>query len=88
MIIFHEEFDDFRENGEAGAICVMRNTEDGIAGLSIKCKGCGEESYLPLDDPRHWKLIQENPLTIQPSVFHKTGCGWHGWLKNGEWKSI
>ena len=34
----YTDFDDFRENGEAGA-----------SGIGNKCPGCGQEGYLPLD---------------------------------------
>ena len=63
---------------------------DGVAGLAIRCPGCGSESYLPTGDSRGWNLVSEDPLTITPSVFHtkeKGGCGWHGFLTDGEWRS-
>lgn len=79
---------------DKGVIFHIKHEENGVLicqGLMIRCVGCGQESYLPLipsgDNPAHcWNLLLENPLTIQPSVFHNNGtCGWHGWLKNGVW---
>jgi hypothetical protein len=31
-----------------------------------------------------WQLIQENPLTINPSILCQ-GCGLHGFIQNGNW---
>lgn len=64
---------------------------EGISGLAICCPGCGSKSWLPINrEHGGWTLVSESPLEIAPSVFHKKengGCGWHGWLQNGEWKT-
>jgi hypothetical protein len=31
-----------------------------------------------------WQLIQENPLTINPSILCR-GCGLHGFIRQGKW---
>lgn len=65
----------------------------GFIGMVICCPGCGSLSALPFrpHEPPSWGWNGDriNP-TLSPSVFHtkeKGGCGWHGWLKNGQWES-
>lgn len=62
-------------------------------GAAIKCPGCGLDSYLPFDGSgsNNWRFDgnTEQPSVV-PSVFHTKelgGCGWHGYLTNGEWVS-
>ena len=43
---------------------------------------CG--SYIPLTGPKPWRLVSEDPLTIEPSI-HFTDCGDHGFIRNGKW---
>lgn len=87
------DFDDFRDSGQAGSICFMENVEAGVQGFGIKCAGCGHESYLTVDGESHgwkWDGNREHP-TLTPSVFHtkeKGGCGWHGYLRSGEWVPV
>lgn len=89
---------DIDETEEPGAV-EIRRMPDGfdrageICGLAICCPGCGEKSWLPVrkenKSDHDWQLQSEDPLHIEPSVFHtkeRGGCGWHGYLRNGEWK--
>ena len=58
-------------------------------GYAFKCPGCGEplainNQHEP-NDP-HW-TIDFNTMTATPSILHSRngkGCGWHGYLTNGE----
>lgn len=92
-VILYTDFDDFRDNGQAGSICFIENVEHDVRGFGIKCVGCGHESYLPIVHPEesvigpHWYWDQnvESP-TLSPSIYHKVGCGWHGYLRNGIWE--
>jgi len=74
-------FDDF-EAADKGAIYYF---DDGAAN---KCPGCGKECFLAeRHDNNHpsWE-IDRATNTLSPSVNHNVeGCGWHGWLRNGEW---
>lgn len=55
-------------------------------GALIKCPGCGSESALDergRDNHPSW-VMDKQTHTFTPSIHHQRGCGWHGWLKNGE----
>ncbi len=64
--------------------------------MIMRCPGCGSISALPLTDqgdrfPKWSKSGADELPTLSPSVFHtkdKGGCGWHGFLQEGIWKSI
>lgn len=64
--------------------------KEGNSGLVYKCPGCGDPVFItsmPDSKPR-WD-IDYKVLTAKPSIIHdkeKGGCGWHGWLINGELK--
>ena len=86
-VTIFEDFDDFRENGGPGAICFMGLKRD--EGLAFKCPCCSVEGYLPLKHDKHgpswkWNGSREKP-TLNPSILQKGPCGWHGWLKDGQW---
>jgi len=89
--IKYTDFDDFRENGKAGAFMVME-CDGEIHGIANKCPGCGYESFLPVGEgpiPRWQYDGNGDAPTLTPSVHHnetKGGCGWHGYLTNGEWR--
>lgn len=41
--------------------------------------------------PPRWQLVSGNSLdnlTVRPSIFVKTGCGWHGFITNGSIISV
>lgn len=42
------------------------------------------ETMTPL--PGRWEVSGDSldNLTLNPSVWIKDGCGWHGWIKNGD----
>lgn len=68
----------------------IRNIDNTYFGLAFMCPcGCGAESYLPLqpssEDGWTWDGNMEKP-TLTPSVLQR-GCGWHGYLTAGVWKT-
>ena len=78
--------EDMHENGD---YCFVSDTSNNTAGIAIKCPGCGSESYLSVkkDYPPpnwEWNGNEEKP-TLTPSVHSVGCCGWHGWLRDGEW---
>lgn len=40
----------------------------------------------PSQEPRGWQRTGDTfeTLTLSPSVYRRKGCGWHGWIRNGE----
>lgn len=68
-------------------------------GIMLSCPcGCASDLYVPFDKPldggppldsdsRHvWQRQGETfeNLTLSPSILRIGGCGWHGWIRNGE----
>ena len=69
-------------------------------GLSFDCPcGCGKRRHCDFSNPLdggaplrarpQWERIGDDfqSMTLSPSIYapkNKGGCGWHGWLKNGE----
>lgn len=90
-----EEFD----AAGPGAIFLWRfgdkTVEGGAAGhIMLKCPGCGEESGMhcrlpgtphPPPPQQSWELSGLPDPTMNPSINCVGCCGWHGWLKNGEY---
>jgi hypothetical protein len=67
-----------------GDIAPYFNSELGHLQLIVVCPGCGRESA---SAAKH----KYDPKTVSysPSIVHNKdlgGCGWHGWLRNGEFK--
>lgn len=57
--------------------------------LFNKCPGCGRSAVLRIggDVRPRWILESAEPLTLSPSVHSVGCCGWHGFLRGGEWVS-
>lgn len=69
-------------------------------GVSFDCpSGCGEPAFIPFENPEDGgpavKTTPNHPawhregdsfetLTLRPSILRRGGCGWHGFLTNGE----
>lgn len=83
-----------------GGAGITRNGEpvpyrEGI-GISFNCPcGCGEQTFLCFENPLDggppvgqtcWQRTGEDfeTLTLHPSIQRVGGCGYHGWVKNGE----
>lgn len=74
-----------------GEIAYYVNADKELAGLRFGCPcGCGQTGgvrfLLPNDRARRgwrWNGDKEKP-TLKPSIRLTTGCGWHGYLTDGE----
>ena len=58
---------------------------DGTIGMIVCCPKCGCSMASITEGHKYDKETQ----SITPSLVHDTkfgGCGWHGWLTNGEFK--
>lgn len=66
-----------------GAILYTKN-QSGERHLVLNCPGCGRISSLPTYG-NGWTFSgsDESP-TLSPSIHHIDNCGWHGYLRNGE----
>jgi hypothetical protein len=68
-------------------------------GVGFDCPcGCGTRSFIPFENPLdggppvgdvknpHWRRSGETfeTLTLTPSIQRVGGCGWHGFITNGE----
>ncbi len=63
----------------------MVYTANGVKKLAIVCPGCGKVSA---SAGNH--VYNEVTKTYHPSIVHDKklgGCGWHGWLRDGEFKA-
>lgn len=55
-------------------------------GMVFKCPGCQEPLGIQSHSEPKWTIDFEK-LTAKPSILHdktKGGCGWHGYLTDGE----
>lgn len=70
-------------------------------GLAFDCPcGCRERVYLNFENPLDGgKKLSGHPswnrtgdtfetISLTPSILRMGGCGWHGYLTNGELKSV
>lgn len=89
----HDEFD----KAGPGAIFLWRFEEKGSHGhVMLKCPGCGRESAMHCRTPgtphpdvgASWELtgLLDKP-SMHPSINCVGCCGWHGYLKNGEYST-
>ncbi len=60
-----------------------------VDGLTFICPGCGEVGGLNFAPGGWtWDGNRESP-TCSPSILHdKAVCGWHGFLTDGEFRSV
>lgn len=69
-----------------GDAMVIFNPELGWNKLIIVCPSCGKHSASAGSHK-----FDEATLSYTPSIVHNTelgGCGWHGWLTNGEFIGV
>lgn len=77
-----EDIDDLKNKGDA-IIVIGRNKQKQLITV---CPQCGMKSG---SAGNH--VYNEETQTYHPSIVHNKnlgGCGWHGWLKNGIFKSV
>lgn len=47
--------------------------------------GCAASAFWrKIDDRPVWKLVEEQPLTLEESI--RCDCGLHGWIRKGVWE--
>lgn len=84
----YTDYDLFEADSKPGSV-FMADGDGDRPWLHHHCPGCGLRTGLRLYGPNHpfWVLDSKpgEPISISPSVHHSGGCGWHGFLKNGEW---
>jgi len=89
----YTDYDQFEADAKPGSIFLAGEGER--LWLHHHCPGCGERSGLKLFETvkpcsPSWKIEQRDPITLSPSVHHARelgGCGWHGFLQQGNWTS-
>ncbi len=68
-----------------GDAWIVKGREDNLQ-LVIVCPGCGRVSA---SAGNH--VYNPDTKSYHPSIVHNTdlgGCGWHGWLKDGEFYPV
>ena len=79
-----EEFEAAAEAEQRGVVFFATTA------VFLLCPGCGKGSALPIDGvskPR-WRMLVREPPTLVPSIWHDKGCGWHGFLTDGEFTNV
>lgn len=60
-------------------------------GTGHRCAIALESKEQPVSGSKYvwnWNGIRE-PITVSPSIYQgEFACKWHGWLQNGEWRSV
>lgn len=87
------DHDTYETTGQPGDVCVtVHHGRPVVAGYMMRCPGCGQESALPIASAGHagWAVTAGDVrtgagLTLSPSVWHRAGCGWHGYVRDGRW---
>lgn len=59
----------------------------GICNIPVNKESHGQKPWTMMGYP--------DAITLSPSVYNcappyqgRSGCSWHGWLQNGEWRSV
>ncbi len=75
-------------NGIRGDFVRYRNKVAGIVLVHRKNDGlvCANAVYwVKVENRPLWKLVKEEPLTLDPSI--KCSCGLYGWIREGKWEN-
>lgn len=94
MIVKANQVPDICDEGKAGDYeFVYELGTEKICGMDFICPcGCGNEGYLSFDiheDKKFpsWKWNgDEGKPTLTPSILKTSGCKWHGYLTEGEFR--
>lgn len=90
----------FRRDAKGDLIPLPERVGVGII-FQCPCGTCNTESFIPFKNPISggppvevrrdtWQRTGEDfeTLTLRPSILRKSGCGWHGYLTDGVFKSV
>lgn len=67
----------------------LESANGDITGMMFRCPcGCGETVFVKFGEKEWWWDGRKNKPTLSPSINRTNGCGWHGFLKKGEWQSV
>jgi hypothetical protein len=73
----------YREIPDVERICITLTCRHGKPGICHLDRG---EVYKEIfQNAEWWTVLQEEPLTLDPSI--DTGCC-HGYIKNGKWEDV
>jgi hypothetical protein len=72
------------------------NSDKEIKAIIMNCPGCGKTGGMTVYKPNtpkppspSWEMNGEGEnITLKPSINCVGCCGWHGYLTNGEYKSV
>lgn len=86
--------EDIDAEGQCEPGCMMLDSRH--QGYLFACPGCGEQLSLPVRGGSGWTVTAgtvEHPetLSLTPSLHHVAaarGCGWHGYLTGGVFRSL
>ncbi len=87
------EIPEYGDYGEPGA---GRRTFEGKDHFSFACPGCGRMGAITCTKPKtphSWEIVSGSlddvtSLTLAPSIFCTGCCKWHGFLREGVFKSV
>lgn len=84
-----KDIDTFNDLKDGEYIILTKFGSDAQCGIVFKCPGCQEALAIDnMAEPGNpnWSIDFET-ITAKPSIHHLRnglGCGWHGYLTNGE----
>ena len=73
--------------GVRGDFVRYKNEIAGIIHAHRKKDGticAGTVYWMQIEDRPVWTKVQDEPLTLEPSI--RCDCGLHGWIRDGQWE--
>lgn len=72
-----------------GSIEWLTDASGQVTTLGFVCPcGCQSVVTIPVFGHRAWNWNQDKEKpTLTPSILRRSGCRWHGWLTNGEFRT-
>ena len=85
-------------DAQPGDFDLVRDRTGAYRSMGFRCPACATVAALTLHrvgEPApgdrgpvwQWNGGEDRP-TLTPSVIHAGTCGWHGWLREGQWESV
>lgn len=92
-IFKEEEYEQYEEAGN-GSLYLLKNKDEDVFALLFKCPNCGKDAAVnirlkgeKIEYPTWFLTNWPDSPTLHPSLQMHVHCEWHGWLKDGIWKS-